>query len=335
MIKLENINVTFHTDHREIKACDGVDLHVEKKDIYGIVGYSGAGKSTLVRTINLLQRPDTGQVIIDGQDITSKDKAGLRNARKEIGMIFQGFNLLNSRTVFDNVYYPIRKADISKKEKKERVDRLLKLVGIDDKARAYPSQLSGGQKQRVAIARALATDPKILLCDEATSALDPKTTLSILKLLKDLNQSLDLTIVIITHEMQVVKEICNKCAVMENGKVIEKGNVVDIFTRPEKTLTKEFINTALHHEDTIEKLRNKISKKAIYTLQFIGENTHKSFTVEIYKRFGVETNILSGNIEYIDDTPIGNLVVTLNGSDGAITEAIAFLKKNNIEVEVA
>ena len=336
MIKLTDINVTFKGDKREIRACENVNLNIEKKDIYGIVGYSGAGKSTLVRCINLLQRPDSGTVIVDGDDLTKKDDKGLRIARKEIGMIFQNFNLLDSRTVFENVYYPIRKSKEDKKEKRKRVLELLKLVGIEDKQNAYPRQLSGGQKQRVAIARALATNPKILLCDEATSALDPKTTLSILKLLKGLNEKLDLTIVIITHEMQVVKEICNKCAVMEDGKVIEDGLVIDIFTRPNKTLTREFINTALHNEDTIIKLKQNLTQdQPIYTLKFVGSNTHDSFTLEIYKRFGVETNILSGNIEYISDTPLGNLIVTLKGEQNNIDQAIEFLEKNNIEVEVA
>lgn len=335
MIELNNIDVFFQSDDHLIKACDDVNLKVDKADIFGIVGYSGAGKSTLVRTINLLQRPSKGQVFIEDEEITQFSDAQLRQKRKEIGMIFQSFNLMNARTVFENVYYPIRKDKLAEEEKRAWVESLLELVGIPDKANAYPRQLSGGQKQRVAIARALATKPKVLLCDEATSALDPKTTHSILKLLKDLNQRLSLTIVIITHEMQVVKEICNKCAVMEEGRVVEYGSVVDIFANPKEQLTKEFIDTTTHKDQTTKKIKaNLKNKDNLYYLQFIGQGTHEPFMVGLYKKFGVETNVLSGNIEYIANTPIGNLTVQFVGEDNRIKEALADLKSNGIEAEV-
>ena len=253
MIDLKDISVTFTKEKdKEIHAVKDVNLHIQTGDVYGIVGYSGAGKSTLVRVINLLQRPTTGTVTIDGTELTSlKDKA-LREKRKEIGMIFQHFNLMNSRTIFENVAFSLKYSGKSKQERQQKVAELLNLVGIADKANSYPSQLSGGQKQRVAIARALANDPSILLCDEATSALDPKTTLQILSLLKDLNKKLGLTIILITHEMQVVKEICNKVAVMQAGKIIEKGSSIQVFSQPKQVLTRDFIRTATHIDQALE-----------------------------------------------------------------------------------
>ena len=252
MIKLENIDVTFKQGVKVVNAVKNVSLHVEPGDIYGIIGYSGAGKSTLVRTINLLQRPTKGNVVVNGVDLLKLKPKGLRAARKKIGMIFQHFNLMNTLSVFDNVAFPLKKSGKTKSEIEQKVLSLLELVGLEDKVNSYPRQLSGGQKQRVAIARALANDPDVLLCDEATSALDPKTTYSILELLQKVNVQLGITIVIITHEMQVVKEICNKVAVMEEGEVIEKGSVLEIFTNPERDLTKDFIDTATHINQGIE-----------------------------------------------------------------------------------
>ena len=252
MIKLENIDVTFKQGVKVVNAVKNVSLHVEPGDIYGIIGYSGAGKSTLVRTINLLQRPTKGNVVVNGVDLLKLKPKGLRAARKKIGMIFQHFNLMNTLSVFDNVAFPLKKSGKTKSEIEQKVLSLLELVGLEDKVNSYPRQLSGGQKQRVAIARALANDPDVLLCDEATSALDPKTTYSILELLQKVNVQLGITIVIITHEMQVVKEICNKVAVMEEGEVIEQGSVLEIFTNPERDLTKDFIDTATHINQGIE-----------------------------------------------------------------------------------
>lgn len=338
MITLNNVSVTFAGKETTIKAVEHVQLTVEKGDVFGIVGYSGAGKSTLVRTINLLQRPTEGSVIVSGQDLLSLKPKQLRAARKKIGMIFQHFNLMGSRTIAENVAYPLRKSGLSKTEIKEKVASLLDLVGLTDKSDAYPSQLSGGQKQRVAIARSLANDPEVLLCDEATSALDPKTTLSILELLKELNQKLALTIVIITHEMQVVKEICNKVAVMENGHVVEKGDLVSIFTEPKERITKEFINTATHVEQALE---NILKHPTLLDLQFndvlanisyVGESTSDPLIATLTTRFGVTTNILFGNVEILQETPVGNLIVVLSGEPGRRDKAIAYLKSKNVKV---
>lgn len=334
MIELKNIKVEFDIEGKKIKACDDVSLTIDDGDIFGVVGYSGAGKSTLIRCINLLQRPDKGEVLIDGENIVDFPNKVLREKRKKIGMIFQHFNLLNARNVFENVYYPIRKWKIPESEKETKVRKLLELVDIREKEKAYPSELSGGQKQRVAIARALATDPEILLCDEATSALDPKTTKSILDLLKKLNKELNLTIVLITHEMQVVKEICNKCAVMENGKILESGSVVDIFSNPKEELTSEFIETASHKKETIARMKKTLPNEDIYYLQYRGESTRESVIVNLYKLFKVETNILAGNIEYISDVPLGNLVVTFTGEDEALKKALKYLEDNDVSVEV-
>lgn len=312
MINLNNIDVKFTSKNKTVTAVDDVSLTIEKGDIYGIVGYSGAGKSTLVRIINLLQIPTKGSVIVDGTDLLKLSDHDLRIARKNIGMIFQHFNLMASRTIFDNVAFPLKGSGLSKKAVKDKVEELLDLVGILDKKDNYPAQLSGGQKQRVAIARALANDPKILLCDEATSALDPKTTLAVLDLLKSINEKLGITIVIITHEMQVVKEICNQVAVMESGKIIEKGRVVDIFQNPQNPLTVDFIRTATHIEQA-EKNIVKHTNKPIYELKFVGDRTtEEPIIINLYREFGVVAGILYGNIEFVQNTSIGSLLVTLD-----------------------
>ena len=243
MIRLENVSKTFTDSNKEVHAVNNVSLTINDGDIFGIIGFSGAGKSTLVRCINLLEKPTEGKVFVDDAEITALSGKELRKARKKIGMIFQHFNLMPSRTIFGNVAYPLRGSGLSKEEIREKVHHLLELVGISEKENAFPSQLSGGQKQRVAIARALANDPSILLCDEATSALDPQTTKSILKLLQQLNQTLGITVVVITHEMAVVKEICNRVAVMDHGDVVEEGEVFHVFASPKESLTRSFIKT--------------------------------------------------------------------------------------------
>ena len=263
VIQLTDVNVTFKQKNREIVAVQNESITIEKGDIYGIVGYSGAGKSTLVRTINLLQRPTSGSVLVNGTEMTTLSPAQLRDERKKIGMIFQHFNLMSELTVFGNVAQPLKHSSLSKAEKAAKVNELLELVGLADRAENYPSQLSGGQKQRVAIARALANDPEILISDEATSALDPKTTNQILALLKQLNQELGLTIVLITHEMQAVKEAANKVAVMENGAIIERGSLLEIFTNPQKQLTKDFINTATNRDEALEKVNELLAEPIV------------------------------------------------------------------------
>lgn len=339
MISLSNINVTFQSKLQTVVAVRNVDLHVDAGDIYGIVGYSGAGKSTLVRVINLLQRPSSGQVMVNGQDLVSLNAKQLRTARKKIGMIFQHFNLMGSRTIYDNVDFPLKSSKLSKKERDIKVRELLELVGLSDKLDAYPSQLSGGQKQRVAIARALANDPEILLCDEATSALDPKTTQSILELLKSLNKKLGLTIVIITHEMQVVKEICNKVAVMEAGGIVEQGDIVSIFSRPQNALTKDFINTATHIDQMIEKITahpslTKLgSNDILCKISYIGDNTTEPIISAISANYGVATNILFGNVEVLQQTAIGNLIVVFSGEEEKLQQAIHYLNVNHVSIE--
>lgn len=340
MISLKNVSVTFNSKEQDIHAVNDVTLTIPKGEVFGIVGYSGAGKSTLVRTINLLQRPTAGSVIVADQNLVQLKPKELRAARKKIGMIFQHFNLMASRTIAENVAYPLRKSGVTKPEIKARVAELLDLVGLSDKSSAYPSQLSGGQKQRVAIARSLANDPEVLLCDEATSALDPKTTLSILELLKELNQKLALTIVIITHEMQVVKEICHRVAVMENGHVVEAGDIVSIFTEPTEQLTKEFISTATHTDRALANLLkhptllNLQSDDVLANISYVGASTSEPLIAALSTRFGVTTNILFGNVEFLQETPVGNLIVVFSGEASQRSKAIAYLQSNQVKVNL-
>ncbi|MBR8698268.1 methionine ABC transporter ATP-binding protein [Enterococcus gallinarum] len=341
MISLNDVSVTFTQPNKEtVQAVKNVSLEVDKGDVYGIVGYSGAGKSTLVRVINLLQRPTSGSVIVNQTELTALPAKALREKRKTIGMIFQHFNLMDSRNVFDNVDFSLKYAGISKQERRQKVTELLSLVGLEEKARSFPSQLSGGQKQRVAIARALANDPEILLCDEATSALDPKTTLQILALLKKLNRKLGLTIVIITHEMQVVKEICNKVAVMENGEIIEQGKSVQIFSQPAKPLTKDFIRTATHIDQALEtilgsaKFSSLAANEWLVELSYVGDQTNEPLIAQLFSRYQVTTNILYGNVEILQDVPIGSLIVSLSGEYGQRKRALDFLADQGVYTNI-
>ena len=341
MISLKDVSVTFTQPNKEtVQAVKNVSLEVDKGDVYGIVGYSGAGKSTLVRVINLLQRPTSGSVVVNQTELTALPAKALREKRKTIGMIFQHFNLMDSRNVFDNVDFSLKYAGISKQERRQKVTELLSLVGLEEKARSFPSQLSGGQKQRVAIARALANDPEILLCDEATSALDPKTTLQILALLKKLNRKLGLTIVIITHEMQVVKEICNKVAVMENGEIIEQGKSVQIFSQPAKPLTKDFIRTATHIDQALEtilgsaKFSSLAANEWLVELSYVGDQTNEPLIAQLFSRYQVTTNILYGNVEILQDVPIGSLIVSLSGEYGQRKRALDFLADQGVYTNI-
>lgn len=339
MISLSRINVTFNTGSRTVVAARDIDLRVDEGDVFGIVGYSGAGKSTLVRVMNLLQRPSSGEVVVNGQKLLELKPKELRGARKKIGMIFQHFNLMKSRTVYDNVLYPLKSSRMPKADKDRKVRELLQLVGLSDKLASYPSQLSGGQKQRVAIARALANEPRILLCDEATSALDPKTTLSILDLLRDLNRKLGLTIVIITHEMQVVKEICNKVAVMEEGAIVEQGDIVSIFSEPKQPLTRDFIHTATHFGQTVEKIMSHPSlarmgdDDLLCKISYVGSRTSEAIVSDIATRFGVSANILFGNVEILQQTPVGSLIVVLSGGRSELEKALAYLRSLDVTVD--
>lgn len=340
MIRLENISKDFVVDGKTVHAVKDVTIEIDKGQIFGIIGFSGAGKSTLVRCINLLERPTSGKVFLEDTELTALPYKKLREARQKIGMIFQSFNLMPSRTVYENIELPLKHNGYPKDKRKQRIEELLSLVELSDKGNNYPSQLSGGQKQRVAIARALAGDPKVLLCDEATSALDPKTTTQILALLKKLNQELKLTIVIITHQMSVVKDICDRAAVMEQGEVIEQGNVYDLFSNPKTKLTKSFMETANNFGSFFDILDEKGSLADvadgthIYLLTYTGDAAGKALMSEIYKKFTVESNILYGNIDYIKGKPLGKLAVNLTGDKDKIEEAVEYIKNSGVQLEV-
>ena len=340
MIRLENISKDFVVDGKTVHAVKDVTIEIAKGQIFGIIGFSGAGKSTLVRCINLLERPTSGKVFLEDTELTALPYKKLREARQKIGMIFQNFNLMPSRTVYENIELPLKHNGYPKDKRKQRIEELLSLVELSDKGNNYPSQLSGGQKQRVAIARALAGDPKVLLCDEATSALDPKTTSQILALLKRLNQELKLTIVIITHQMSVVKDICDRAAVMEQGEVIEQGYVYDLFSNPKTKLTKSFMETANNFGSFFDILDEKGSLADvadgthIYLLTYTGDAAGKALMSEIYKKFTVESNILYGNIDYIKGKPLGKLAVNLTGDKDKIEEAVEYIKNSGVQLEV-
>ena len=340
MIRLENISKDFVVDGKTVHAVKDVTIEIDKGQIFGIIGFSGAGKSTLVRCINLLERPTSGKVFLEDTELTALPYKRLREARQKIGMIFQSFNLMPSRTVYENIELPLKHNGYPKDKRKQRIEELLSLVELSDKGNNYPSQLSGGQKQRVAIARALAGEPKVLLCDEATSALDPKTTSQILALLKKLNQELKLTIVIITHQMSVVKDICDRAAVMEQGEVIEQGYVYDLFSNPKTKLTKSFMDTANNFGSFFDILDEKGSLADvsdgthIYLLTYTGDAAGKALMSEIYKKFTVESNILYGNIDYIKGKPLGKLAVNLTGDKDKIEEAVEYIKNSGVQLEV-
>ncbi|MCW0997244.1 methionine ABC transporter ATP-binding protein [Streptococcus anginosus] len=344
MIQLEHIDVTFQQKKRQIQAVKDVTLHIQEGDIYGIVGYSGAGKSTLVRVINLLQVPTSGKIIVDGDVLFDKKVTltaeQLRRKRQDIGMIFQHFNLMSQLTAEENVAFALKHSGLSKEEKRAKVRTLLELVGLADRAENYPSQLSGGQKQRVAIARALANDPKILISDESTSALDPKTTKQILALLQDLNQKLGLTIVLITHEMQIVKDIANRVAVMQDGQLIEEGSVLDIFSNPQQDLTKDFISTATGIDEAMGKIEQQEIVKHLATnsllvqMKYAGTSTDEPLLNEIYKHHQVTANILYGDIEILGGTPVGELVVVLSGEKENLTAAKAAIREAGVQLTV-
>ena len=333
MIEINNVSKTFHLKNKKVEALKNVSLKIEKGDIYGIIGYSGAGKSTLIRLINSIEKPDSGTVKIEGTDINLLDENSLRNLRKKIGMIFQNFNLLNSANVYENIAAPLKNLKtLSKEEIEKKVDSLLKLVDLEEKKYVYPNQLSGGQKQRVAIARALSNDPSILLCDEATSALDPNTTKSILDLLKKIKKDFGITVVLITHQMDVVKYICNKVSVMDGGEIVEQGNLIDVFINSKTSIAKEFISQSLHQDGVAEK--QKELKKDFYKLNFIGDNADDPFIAGLFSKFGVTTSILFASIEKLCETTYGTLIVTIDGKKEDVKQAISYLSNNNVIVEV-
>ena len=340
MIELRHISKDFGTGEHAVHAVQDVSLTVETGEIFGIIGFSGAGKSTLVRCINLLERPTSGEVLLDGQELTALPPKQLRQTRKKIGMIFQHFNLMPSRTVAGNVAYPLRGSGLSREQIAANVQSLLELVGIGDKADAFPSQLSGGQKQRVAIARALANDPSVLLCDEATSALDPQTTKAILHLLRDLNAKLGLTIVLITHEMAVVREICHRVAVMEHGRVAEQGEVFNVFVDPRQDITRSFIRTT----SNLQKVEELIAADSpvtrlkpgelIIRLSYVQRNAAEPLISVVTKLFDVSLNIIFADINIVQDAPIGGTVAIISGERSHITKAIEYFIDKNVGVEV-
>ncbi|MDY5589031.1 MAG: ATP-binding cassette domain-containing protein [Arcanobacterium sp.] len=340
MITLTHVSKDFGDGSKAVHAVRDVSLHVEKGDSYGIIGYSGAGKSTLVRCINLLERPTSGTVEVNGQELTSLSPKALREARHKIGMIFQHFALMPSRTIEQNVAFPLKHSGLNKTQRKARVVELLELVGISEKAKAYPSELSGGQKQRVAIARALVNNPSVLICDEATSALDPQNTDAILKLLKQLNEQLGLTLVVITHQMNVVKEICNKVAVMQSGAVIEANDVYSIFSEPHEALTQEFIRSTSNLSKVEEFLKSgaQITElsagQVLVRLRYVRHNAKDPLITAMARRFDVDLAIIFADVEVVQGAPIGGTVGILSGKAEHISAAIDFLSSQDVEVEV-
>ncbi len=341
MIRIKNVSKSFTQRNKQpINAVVNVSLDINPGEVFGIIGYSGAGKSTLIRLINMLEKPTEGTIFFDGVDLSKVTEKELREARIKMGMIFQNFNLMHSRTVYENISLALKKSSLSRGEKMEKINKLLDLVGIADKKDAFPSQLSGGQQQRVAIARALANDPKVLLCDEATSALDPKATKAILDLLKSLNEKLGITIVLITHEMSVIKDICDRVAIMENGEVLEVGETMNTFVQPKNKSAKEFIQTANNLDkilETLEKNRklsniNHDDKVLIFT--FWGDDAPRPLISTIVKQCDITINIIYGSVETFKDKPLGRMVVTMSGSSENMEKAFAYIKTSGIDLEV-
>ena len=339
MIKLENISKVFRQGTQTITALSDVSLHVPAGQIYGVIGSSGAGKSTLIRCVNLLERPTSGRVLVDGQELTAFSEKQLTLARRQIGMIFQHFNLLNSRTVFGNVALPLELENRPREEINRKVTELLDLVGLADKHQSRPSNLSGGQKQRVAIARALASDPKVLLCDEATSALDPATTRSILELLKDINRRLGLTILLITHEMDVVKRICDQVAIISQGKLIEKDQVSEVFSHPKTPLAQQFIQSTLHL-DIPDDYQQRLSSTAtegkipLLRLEFTGESVDAPLLSEVARRYTVDCNIISAQMDYAGGVKFGIMLTEMSGDQKKCQAAIEWLREQHVKAEV-
>lgn len=361
LITIKNLNKRYNigTD-REVVAVDNINLEIDKGDIYGIMGLSGAGKSTLIRLLNRLEEPTSGEIFVRHQIVLKKNKknkenenineetfenknilefkpAQLRQYRKKTGMIFQHFNLLNSRDVAGNVAFPLEISGWKKKDIAKRVDELLEIVGLLDKKNSYPEQLSGGQKQRVAIARALANNPQILLSDEATSALDPRTTNSILELLKDINKKFGITIILITHQMEVIRKVCNKATIMSEGKIIEEGETKEIFLNPKSDLAKEFVANIPHDEfRSDEELlkRSKNTETLALKLKLTEDQVNRAFVTEIIKKFDVEINILGGFIDKVSNIIVGNLLIEIMTNKEIGEEILAWLKENKVELEV-
>ncbi len=337
MINIQKVKKVYPSKKGKVTAVDNVDLTIDKGEIFGVIGYSGAGKSTLIRMLNGLEIPSQGTVSVAGYEVSKIKGSKLRQARQEISMIFQHFNLLWSRTVKENISFPLEIAGVGKAEREKKVLELIKVVGLEGREDAYPSQLSGGQKQRVGIARALASDPKVLLCDEATSALDPQTTDAILDLLVDINKRLGLTIVLITHEMHVIRKICHRVAVMEGGRVVETGPVIDVFKQPEQDITKRFVQQVIEPDDakdTIEHLLANYTTGKIIMLGFVGESAEKPIITQLIRSFDITVNIIQGKISPTQNGSYGTLYIHLDGIEEEVGKALQFLQSQEISVEV-
>ncbi|MCZ0702169.1 D-methionine transport system ATP-binding protein [Natronobacillus azotifigens] len=335
MIILEDIHKVYLRKNVETTALKGVSLQVDKGDIFGVIGYSGAGKSTLVRLVNYLERPTSGKVIVDGQLLADRSAHELRQIKKDIGMIFQHFNLLESKTIYQNVAMPLILSKKGKKETKERVTELLAFVGLSDKANSYPNELSGGQKQRVGIARALASKPKILLCDEATSALDPQTTQSILDLLKKVNNEYGITIMLITHEMSVIQKVCNKVAVMEEGEIIEQGSVLDVFGHPKHATSKNFVQTVVRTEIP-ENIKRKLAVREVTTLtklEMVGDHATEPVLQSLINKFHLDVSVVFTNMTEIQDTTLAIWYLQIEGKESDKRAAWQFLEEQNVRYE--
>ena len=334
MIRFEHVSKTFQTKNGPFDALKDVSFEIEKGDIYGVIGYSGAGKSTLIRMVNALETPTSGNVWVEGKDIGTLNQKELRNLRKGIGMIFQQFNLLESKTIYDNVAIALKLNGVSKKDIEKRVTELLDFVELSDKKYSYPGQLSGGQKQRVGIARALANNPSILLCDEATSALDPKTTDSILELLKKINEMLHITIVIITHEVNVIQKICNKVAVMDYGQVVETGSVIQVFSDPRSDIARRFVGNLIRDvipEPLVESIRRETRNSRLLRIKLENTDSTEPLLWEINRRFEVETNILYSTINVIQGIVVGIMLVLFTGTDEEIEKAEQYILESKEE----
>ncbi|MGE7986392.1 methionine ABC transporter ATP-binding protein [Lysinibacillus fusiformis] len=333
MIQLQNISKEYKTKKGSIKAVDGINLHVKKGQIHGVIGYSGAGKSTLIRCVNLLERPSAGKVLIDNVDITALSLHDLRQTRQKIGMIFQHFNLLKTATVYNNIAVPLKLLGYNETEVKNRVAKYSEIVGLTEKLDSYPNQLSGGQKQRVAIARALAQEPEILLSDEATSALDPETTEAILELLLKINRELGITILLITHEMNVIQKICDEVSVLEAGKVVEFGTAIELFAKPQHPTTRKFLSTISQRNLTPSLIEQLNVSGSVIRLTFLGESTGKPLLAEVSKVYDVQPNILTANIIELKNGIVGNIVVHLNGEPNIVQKALTYFAENGVTVE--
>jgi D-methionine transport system ATP-binding protein len=339
MIELKNVGKTFISKHAAVHALSDVSVTIPEGEIFGVIGASGAGKSTLIRCINLLERPSAGEVIVDGKHLMKLSSRRLTQERRHIGMIFQHFNLLSSRTVHENVAFPLELSGTPKGEIAQRVAELLALVGLQEKAHDYPASLSGGQKQRVAIARTLANNPKVLLCDEATSALDPETTLSILALLKDINRRFRITILLITHEMNVVKTICDKVAVISEGRLIEQGTVREVFSNPREELTRQFIASSLHVSLPSE-YQQRLSaipggaKSTLIRLEFSGVSSDLPVFSESARLFNVDNHIVSARLDYVGGGKFGVMLVEISGTSDNIAKAMGYFIGHHIKVQI-